>query len=272
MPFSSCAVFLLFLTHTSTQKRPLPKTQQINAQNYAKWKVEYNNWAIQNGRKPFDSARPPLLSLHLLPLPKPKPRLHLNRRNQKVFMPLYAPFLLLLPPFLREPQILRPHIPNLQKQIHPASQIHLQKNGRQTFSLPKIPSRRIVQAKTQKFSFYHSSISDFNQAVRLNDISANQSFTVTARSCTCPDFVRRQAPCKHLFYYAMEMHYFPNLGPLLHLSAPEISWLTSLYQTDFQAFLLYLTAHKDATTPALVERTASIKRFLKAGDFALVVS
>lgn len=261
--FVLCSISFIFDAYVHP-KETIAKNQQINAQNYAKWKVEYNNWAIQNGRKPFDSpvtssqpASSAIAKTETTPAPQPQ--------EPKSVYAIVRP--------------ISPASSAVSKGTSDSAAAHTEPPKADTSSqsnpftekwsadvlTAKDSILRIVQAKTQKFSFYHSSISDFNQAVRLNDVSANQSFTITARSCTCPDFVRRQAPCKHLFYYAMEMDYFPKLGPLLHLSAPEISWLSSLYQTDFQAFLLYLSSHKDTATPALMERTSSIKRFLKAG-------
>lgn len=52
--FVLCSISFIFDAYVHP-KETIAKNQQINAQNYAKWKVEYNNWAIQNGRKPFDS-------------------------------------------------------------------------------------------------------------------------------------------------------------------------------------------------------------------------
>ena len=133
-------MFLLFLTHTFTPKRPLPKTSRPMRR------------ITPNGKQNIITG-PYKTGVNLLIHPSPLLSLHLNRRNQQVFMPLYAPFLLLLPPFLRKSQILRPHMPNLQKQTHPASQIHLQKNGRRTFSLPKIPSCELYRLKRRNSVF-----------------------------------------------------------------------------------------------------------------------
>lgn len=195
--FVLCSISFIFDAYVHP-KEAIAKNQQINAQNYAKWKVEYNNWAIQNGRKPFDSPVTPsqpassaIAKTETTPAPQPQ--------EPKSVYAIVRP--------------ISPASSAVSKGTSDSAAAHTEPPKADTSSqsnpftekwsadvlTAKDSIPRIVQAKTQKFSFYHSSISDFNQAVRLNDVSANQSFTVTARSCTCPDFVRRQAPLQTPF-------------------------------------------------------------------------
>ena len=76
--FVLCSISFIFDAYVHP-KETITKNQQTNAQNYAKWKAEYNNWAIQNGRKPFDSpvtssqpASPATAKAETTPAPQPQ--------------------------------------------------------------------------------------------------------------------------------------------------------------------------------------------------------